>query len=239
LACLIYTPALFAQPDPHFSDCSSSTGRNASLIIPVDAPRIVHQLSKSVPVDEGAELAVFTPDGVCAGTLTWSGEATALAVWEDDPITPKKDGFVHGDTLIYRLWDGDSRGELTATTVRYDLSTPLSGRYVSDAVYLVSELAFSRAHEENASDPTFALEPNYPNPFTTRTTFRYLIPDAARVRLELYDLLGRRVAVLVDERMTPGWHETPLEATGLSGGSYVARLTAGSQVATQRITLAR
>jgi hypothetical protein len=239
LALLTYTPTLFAQPKPHFSDCRSATGRSASLIIPLEAPRIVHHPTKTTPVSVGAELAVFTPDGVCAGTLTWNGEAAALAVWEDDPVTPDKDGFMPGDTLIYRLWDTSTRGELTASSVRYDPPSPPSGRFASDAVYLVAELAFSRPQEEDEPSLAFALEPNYPNPFTSRTTFRFSVPEPIHVRLELYDLLGRRVASLVDERLSAGWHERSLDAAGLSGGTYVARLTAGSHAATQRITLIR
>lgn len=239
LACLIYTPALFAQPNTEFSDCTAATGRSASLIIPLDAAVISDHTTEGTPIQDGAKLAVFTPQGVCAGTITWNNEAAALAIWGDDPVTPKKDGFVPGDTLIYRLRDASTHGEFTATSVRYAPPSPHAGRYVSDAVYLVSEMAFSRTPSEAEPEATLTFEPNYPNPFTSRTTFRYRISEPTHVRLDLYDLLGRRVATLVDEPLSAGWHEASLQATGLGSGSYIARLSAGAHTETQRVTLVR
>ncbi len=222
------------------------TGGNASLIVPLNADITISPDSVTVdPVEDGDELAVFTPEGDCAGTLAWDGAAAALAMWEDDPTSPPKDGFTSGDTLTYRLWDASSDREIAATSVRYANPSNPSGLFANDAVYFLSELALGRAQgvgEEGGGDvPAFAFtfESNYPNPFTTRTTFRYAIPEPARVRLEIYDLRGRRVAVLADEHLGAGWHETSFGASGLANGPYIARLTAGTHAETQRITLVR
>ena len=73
----------------------------------------------------------------------------------------------------------------------------------------------------------FALEPNYPNPFNPSTTFSFALPTTEHVRLEVLDVSGRRVAVVVDRRMPAGQHAVAWSATGLPSGTYVYRLQAG------------
>jgi hypothetical protein len=73
----------------------------------------------------------------------------------------------------------------------------------------------------------FQLEGNYPNPFREATTIRFTLPAPEHVTLEVFDLLGRRVATLVDAPMTPGRHEVTLEGTGLADGLYVYSLSSG------------
>ncbi len=62
--------------------------------------------------------------------------------------------------------------------------------------------------EENTDLPDrFALEPNYPNPFNPVTTIRFALPTAEQVTLDVYDVVGRRIARLVDARLPAGFHE--------------------------------
>ncbi|NOX65084.1 MAG: T9SS type A sorting domain-containing protein [Chlorobi bacterium] len=79
----------------------------------------------------------------------------------------------------------------------------------------------------------FELKQNYPNPFNPSTTIRYSIPavgkgHAASVRLIIYDILGREVATLVNKEQSPGNYSVQFDASGLSSGLYVYRLTSGS-----------
>jgi hypothetical protein len=90
-----------------------------------------------------------------------------------------------------------------------------------------------------ASTLAFALEPGRPNPFGTSTTLTYALPEAGTARLEVYDLLGRRVAVLADGVHEAGWHTATLEAADLASGTYVCRLQAGDAVATQKVLVLR
>jgi arylsulfatase A-like enzyme len=78
-----------------------------------------------------------------------------------------------------------------------------------------------------------------PNPFSGRTTLSFSIAEGADVRLAVYDVLGREVAVLVDGYAEAGAHRAVFDARGLAAGTYVYRLTAGSAVQTGRLVLAR
>ena len=92
------------------------------------------------------------------------------------------------------------------------------------------------AHEEQIAGE-FRLNQNYPNPFNPSTTITYAIPDQTDVRLEVYNINGQRVAVLVDEVQQAGEHRVPFDASGLASGVYLYRLQAGSFTKTERMVL--
>ena len=83
----------------------------------------------------------------------------------------------------------------------------------------------------------FALRQNYPNPFNPSTTIKYELPRSSEVRLSVYDMLGREVAILVNERMNAGVHEVKFDGSGLASGVYLYRMWAGEFVATKRLLL--
>jgi hypothetical protein len=83
----------------------------------------------------------------------------------------------------------------------------------------------------------FVLGQNYPNPFNPSTTINYGLPVACEVRLGVYDLLGRELAVLVNGRKDAGVHEVRFDGSGLSSGVYLYRLQAGEFVQTMKLVL--
>lgn len=85
----------------------------------------------------------------------------------------------------------------------------------------------------------FELFQNYPNPFNPSTTIRFSIPEATQVSLSIYDVLGRQVAMLVDENMSAGTHTVSFDAGALSSGVYLYRIQAGSFTQTQKMLLAK
>ena len=83
------------------------------------------------------------------------------------------------------------------------------------------------ALETAASDPAaYALEAAYPNPFNPQATIRFALPEAADVRLVVYDVTGREVARLVEGKMAAGRHEATFDGSRLASGMYLYRLTA-------------
>lgn len=86
---------------------------------------------------------------------------------------------------------------------------------------------------------TFALWPNYPNPFNPTTTFTYTLPAATHVRLTVFDVLGRRVATVVDAVQPAGTHAAPFDAGFLPSGPYFYRLEAGRHTATRTMVLVK
>ena len=93
-----------------------------------------------------------------------------------------------------------------------------------------------------------ALYGNYPNPFNPLTIVKYTVGGAegrgtrdegrgASVKLVVYDLLGREVATLVDERKASGSYEVGFDARGLASGVYLYRMAAGSYVQSRTMLL--
>lgn len=83
----------------------------------------------------------------------------------------------------------------------------------------------------------FELSGNYPNPFNPETTIKYALPNEAHVTLEVYDVLGRRVALLVEDVQQAGRHEARFNAEGLASGIYLYRLEADSFVKVSQMIL--
>ncbi len=84
-----------------------------------------------------------------------------------------------------------------------------------------------------------ALSANYPNPFNPVTTIRYELPVNSNVRLEVYDILGRRVAVLVEGLIESGAHEVAFDASNLASGVYLYRLSTADFVQTRQMVLVK
>ena len=114
------------------------------------------------------------------------------------------------------------------------LGTPLA---VQRVLYRLGEGGSEALAESESVPSSFALESNYPNPFNPTTTILFALPEATEVTLAVYDLLGRRVAVLVEGEMAAGRHAVRFEASQLSSGVYLVRMQASSFSQVRRMTL--
>lgn len=83
----------------------------------------------------------------------------------------------------------------------------------------------------------FSLSQNFPNPFNPSTTISYQIPEAAKVEIKVYNLIGKEVAVLIDEQKPAGKHSINFEASQLPGGVYFYKITAGRYAETKKMIL--
>ncbi len=100
-----------------------------------------------------------------------------------------------------------------------------------DIVPVSSEL------EEYNAPTQFTLYQNYPNPFNPSTTINYDVAKTGLVTLEVYNMLGQKVASLINETKSEGSYSVKFDASGLSSGMYFARLTAGNIIHTQKMML--
>jgi hypothetical protein len=81
------------------------------------------------------------------------------------------------------------------------------------------------------------LSQNYPNPFNPSTTITYTVPEEMRVRLDVYDILGRRVATLVDQSQNAGRYQVQFDMTRYASGVYLYRIVTGESTLVKKMTL--
>ena len=151
-----------------------------------------------------------------------SDPANAVEVAFYDTYPPQKYGY-YGAWSVYPYF---ASGKIIAS----DLQT---GLYV---------LAVDWASIDTVRSPPplpvgYQLAQNYPNPFNPGTTFRFRIPSAGHVRLTVYDLLGRQVAVVVSGFAVAGEHAVEWQPQGLPSGIYLYRLKAGSFTETKKLVI--
>ena len=83
----------------------------------------------------------------------------------------------------------------------------------------------------------YSLDQNYPNPFNPVTTIQFTLPQAGDVNLSVYDVLGRRVATLINGSISSGIHSVNFNASNLPSGMYLYRLTTPAGQLTQKMIL--
>lgn len=93
-------------------------------------------------------------------------------------------------------------------------------------------------NEEDQTIPNeLKLDQNYPNPFNPSTTIKFSIPNRAKIQLEVFDLLGRKVSGILNEVRSAGQYSIDFDASQLSSGLYIYRLQVGNKVLTKKMTL--
>ncbi len=130
-------------------------------------------------------------------------------------VSLKTDGFIYLRPMIVIIQGGTLQAISETTLVNVRMPEP----------------------EEKPSE--FALWQNYPNPFNPTTTIKFDLPQSTEVRLIVFDLLGREVSALVNERREAGYHQVTFNASGLSSGIYFYTLHAGDFMQTRKLLLLR
>ncbi|MCR9131760.1 MAG: T9SS type A sorting domain-containing protein [bacterium] len=95
----------------------------------------------------------------------------------------------------------------------------------------------SNEESANSFPNRIELNQNYPNPFNPSTNIQFSIPHSGLVKLEVFNVLGQKVASLIDQPMSAGSHTINFNARGLSSGIYIYKLAFGEQVSLRKMLL--
>ncbi|MFH0989545.1 MAG: T9SS type A sorting domain-containing protein [bacterium] len=197
-----------------------------------------------LPIGEGAK---FTPSGFksvklgSSGSIAWSMTAATagtyrLNVFYQNPGTAQTGQIkVDAATVISNLAMA-VKTDSTGTNVLSDPFTMSAGAHTItltgsqanvDYVQLVKETSVSGIGDAEIPQG-FALAQNYPNPFNPTTTIRFSIGTSSKVLLTVYNILGQKVATLLDTKMDAGTYMYNFDAGRLSTGVYFYHLEAGN-----------
>ena len=228
-----YDPKIANESDVSFSEGALSSVNGSSTTSFTDA--YLSASSTRLPVELVRFEATHTKDRV---TLTWRTASeqnnTGFRVQRlTDQETWHRVGWVDGNGTrarpsTYRFADTDL--PYAADTLRYRLV-----QVDNDG---------TRAHSKpvaiaRSAPNEMALRAPSPNPIRSRATLRYALPEAAEVRIALYDVMGRRVQTVTEGRQESGRKQIQINGSDLTSGVYFLRFRADEHVQTQRITVVR
>lgn len=131
--------------------------------------------------------------------------------------------------------------ELTSSEPMATLSNPLEFATIYywrvKATNIGGESAWSEANRFTTVVRETAIAPNYPNPFNSSTTIRFQLSENVDVSLDIFDTVGRRVSVLVDEERPAGVYFEQLHAARFASGTYFIRIVAGDFMEVQKMAI--
>ncbi len=138
----------------------------------------------------------------------------------------------------YDFFSGNSIN-VTSTTDSVSLAPGEYHIYTTVKLFSPDTTITAVTKDENTIVKDYRLEQNFPNPFNPSTIIRYQIPEAGKVTLKIYDVLGREVKNLVDEFQQGGIHSIPFDAGSLASGVYFYQLRVNNFISAKKMILLR
>lgn len=172
----------------------------------------------------------------------------------DEPIDapfvlPEKNALKY-IPISFELWDKDSGDggnwwENPSHVIAYPTSLAGGGNnewednLISLGAAAVAGSDLTTSSERIADVPLrFELKQNYPNPFNPSTKIAFTLPSSQKVKLTIYNVLGQRVATLIDgQQLTSGAHTINFDASALSSGLYIYKIDAGTFTSSKKMML--
>ena len=232
-----------------------------SFVAPCDGRLDFFRVLYSAPntTSEGVTVSgnaiLFEGDGTTGTTVatepfsfTLPNVVGGVALTVEFPNAPVVQGTAY--TIFFDITSGDQEARLLIANTdvytggaMYSSNTgSATGAGVPGAFDLTFRARFGMtlvASEEAAQSRTVSILPTRPNPAVGRTLVPFTLRQPADVRLAVYDVLGREVALVADRAYGAGEHAETLDTAGLAPGTYVVRLAAGPDVVLRTIAVAR
>ncbi len=207
----------------------------------VNAETVTEKFSIDVSVQGGYDLeGIAGEDGTFTEGMVfdYGGEASGI-----DQLVPLESAFPIFSNTGVPFFTGvaNDGGGYRTIAATFELGGLVDGE-TNKAALLDSIIHFLvDAEDLGVNDPVlpveFSLSQNYPNPFNPTTTIRFHIPEAGDVQLIIYDILGRKVVELMSGRLVSGVHQVEWDASKVSSGIYIYKLTSGGESLSKRMIL--
>jgi len=157
----------------------------------------------------------------------------------DDYTTVIIDGYLYNEPMTFKLWDASEGIEIEfddpTTICAVEEENPLLPTHSGFGKGAAAVRNLGAANPYASIPQTYALGQNYPNPFNPETTIPFSIPTESKVKLEVYNLLGQKVAILEDGILQSGNHHRIWDGRNdagsiVSSGIYFVKMEAEGTV---------
>lgn len=201
-------------------------GHGGSAVGDIDGDGLMDFLYAGINPDTGNRSRVYRMEYKGAGNLADSTSYDWSLFYEDTQ------GL--SDLRNIAIDDLDSDNKMDVLITNLDVES------TNDAILIIIESESAVAVKDKSIVVTnYALHQNYPNPFNPATKIAFDLPKSEHVTLAVYNLLGRKVETLVDQRMAPGAYEVTFDAAKLPSGIYYYSIEAGGFKTTKKMVLAK
>lgn len=188
----------------------------------------------------GIRVKDLLPTGVSFASASFSDASDSYdansGMWEVGNVPRGKTATLEIMVTVTGSGEIVNTAEVYAHNLPDPNSTPNNGR-TDENDYDEATINVQSGIDALAMPTEVELGNNYPNPFNPVTVIPYALPEASKVSIRVYDLLGRVVQTLVDGTIEAGRHEVAFRAERLPTGVYLVRLEAADLTITRRITL--
>jgi ligand-binding sensor domain-containing protein len=211
-------------------EISNSDGIERSLYFGNRLPEDVLRESYSLPpLPPGGAFDVRFSDGYY---VSEADEMVILLQGNAYPLEMKLYSATPDATIEYIVTELTQEGEGT----EYRVGSGESIEIADDGIQMI-QLRRLGGMTERSLPTRYSLSQNYPNPFNPSTTILYALPEATHVKLEVYNMLGQRVKVLIEETQEAGYYGVVFDANQLPSGVYIYRIKAGEFVDVKKLVL--
>ncbi len=183
-----------------------------------------------ISVGSVAGSALFSVSNSGGGTMDWTAVSNVFWIKIKSGASGTNNGTIN---VSYDNNNSATRiGTITITSARVKGSPKTVEIKQGEPITFVENLNLGIPDD-------FRLEQNYPNPFNPSTKIRYGLPKESNVVLTIYNILGEEIARLVDDVHSAGYYEATFDATNLSSGVYIYRISAGNFTQIRKMLLIR
>ncbi len=215
-------------------DMTGFNTRLAADIVTDDASRFIGERAVAMNAAYALGIALNAPPFVYATysdhSSFWSAGVPAILLIEHAP--PNQNGPAYAANTVYHT-PADTSGALNPVLMRKTAQLALA----TAASFAVARASTSVARKTGLRPSATMLGQNFPNPFNPSTRIPFSVAAEGRVRIAVYDVLGRELAVLVDAPMQPGSYTVDWDARTVRSGCYFCRLTHGASMEATKIVI--
>lgn len=174
-------------------------------------------------------------------TFAWEGLESVPAEWKlmlhDKKTGESVDMRTQSEYVFTETGESDISTENVISVLKQPTAMPMKLKGTEDGRFTITINPTIVSNEVNEGPESFSLYQNYPNPFNPTTNIRYSVAESGNVNIAVYNLMGQKVAELVNETKAAGAYNVTWNASQMASGMYYYRLTSSGQTFTRKMTL--